>query len=115
MHRVILGLRHGDGKITDHINGNPLDNRRDNLRVVNSSQNNQNRAKNKRSTSSQYKGVTWHKQIGKWMAEIKANKRRIYLGCFSDEKEAARAYDRAALEHFGKYARTNFENVGSGI
>jgi len=114
MHRVILGLRRGDGKIADHINGNPLDNRRSNLRIVDSSRNSQNRTK-KKSVSSQYIGVSWFKRDGKWRALIRVNKRQVFLGHFDNEEEAAKVYDRAALKYFGKHARTNFHNVGSGV
>lgn len=58
-------------------------------------------------TSSQYKGVTWSKQRGKWMALIHHNKQSIYLGLFTDEKEAAMAYNRKAKELYGDFANLN--------
>jgi hypothetical protein len=62
----------------------------------------------KRPTSSKFKGVRLEKRAGKWRAQIKINKKYIYLGLFSDEEEAARAYDLKAQELFGEYAALNF-------
>ena len=64
MHRMILGLKHGDGKYTDHINHNGLDNRQCNLRICTRSENEMNRRRNKNS-SSKFKGVSWHKWLKK--------------------------------------------------
>ena len=106
MHRLILGLQRGDGKIVDHINHNGLDNRKCNLRIVTNSQNcmNQRPAKN---FSSKYKGVSWRTSRKKWRAQIKLNKKTIYLGGFNSEEDAARAYNRKAIELFGEYAFLN--------
>ena len=91
----------------DHINHIKDDNRIKNLRDVTRSQNSMN-ASIQSGTSSQYKGVTWDKRVNKWQAYITLNREFKYLGLFTIEKEAARAYDRAALEHFGIYANLNF-------
>lgn len=61
-----------------------------------------------RPSSSQYIGVYWDKANSKWSVQIKIGSRRLYLGRFTDEQEAARAYDAAALEHYGPGARINF-------
>jgi hypothetical protein len=53
-------------------------------------------------TSSQYKGVTWHKRDRKWTAAIRVNGKRKYLGYFNTENAAGAAYDEAVLEHFGR-------------
>jgi len=104
MHREITGAQRGQD--VDHLNHNGLDNRRCNLRVCTRQQNMRNRRPN-RNTTSRYKGVCWNRHISKWVAGIYVNKRRIHLGSFDDEREAALAYNRAAREHFGEYARLN--------
>ena len=106
MHRLILGCK--KGQITDHINGNGLDNRRGNLRIVTYLQNSWNRRKISGATS-KYKGVHWHRWIQKWAATIgKGKNYSRFCQYFSSEREAAKAYDRAALERFGEYAKFNF-------
>ena len=77
----------------DHININPLDNKIENLRILNCSQNcrNQNKKKN---CSSKYKGVSWSKVISKWRAQIKINGKTKHLGLFDNEEEAYLAYKK---------------------
>lgn len=96
-----------DGMDTDHINCDKLDNRKENLRSVTRSQNNANMPKIAKKCSSRFKGVCWHKQRGKWKAEIKLNGVKKHLGVFLTEEEAAEAYNKAALERFGNHARLN--------
>jgi hypothetical protein len=97
--------------ITDHINRNPLDNRRSNLRCCLKSIDRQNAVKHEgkpdRITSSEHKGVTFKKQIKRWNARISFNGKRMSLGCYATEEEAARAYNKAALEFYGELARLN--------
>lgn len=95
---------------TDHRNGNGLDNRRCNLRPANRGQNLANTSKRTVRkgvpTSSRFKGV--HRvPSGNWRADIVAQKIRYCLGTFPLEEDAAKAYDHAALELFGEFARTN--------
>jgi len=108
MHRVILNIS-SKQKQVDHRNHNGLDNRRQNIRICTASENGQNR-KSYKNTSSKYKGVSWHKKTKKWVAHITVNKKLLSLGYFKDEHNAARAYNNAAISHFGEYAYLNFKN-----
>jgi hypothetical protein len=92
----------------DHINGDGLDNRRSNLRLATGSQNQGNSRKRRDGVTSQYRGVSWNKRAGKWQALLRREGKLQYLGYFSDEEAAARAYDAAALEQWGSFARLNF-------
>jgi hypothetical protein len=109
MHRVISGTERS--RYTDHINGDALDNRRGNLRPATNAQNQRNRSRRVTSTSP-YKGVTYHKGIKKWQAALGANKRSHYLGIFATAEEAAHAYDTAAIAAYGEFARPNFPSGG---
>ena len=93
-------------KPVDHINGNGLDNQRCNLRSATRQQNQMNRGKHQKATS-KFKGVFWSKRAKKWHASIRLNKKGIHLGYFISEVEAAKAYNRAAKELFGEFARPN--------
>jgi hypothetical protein len=101
MHRMICfvgkNIDFGDKDVVDHINGDTLDNRRENLRVVSQRQNTQNRH-NK--MTSNYPGVSLHR--GKWIAHILVNGEQKHLGIFKDEREAAKAYERACRELVGE-------------
>ena len=107
MHRLILDVPRGTE--VDHINGDGLDNRRSNLRLCSRAENTRNRRKIK-GTSSKFKGVYWYKNAKKWSASIMSNDKTIYLGFFTDENLAAKAYDKKAKELFGKFAKLNFES-----
>jgi hypothetical protein len=109
MHRVILERDNPipEGKQVDHINMNRIDNRRENLRVVTDSQNKMNK-KSTASSTSKYKGVSWHSGRNKWHTQIKINKKVIFLGQYDNEIEAAKVYDNKAIELFGEYATLNF-------
>lgn len=94
-------------EFVDHINGNRLDNRRRNLRECTSAENNANRSSNPNSLS-KYKGVTWDKSRSKWMASIQTGGKGRTLGRFHSEIDAAKAYDAAAKEAYGSFAKLNF-------
>lgn len=105
MHRFILG--DAAGRVTDHHDGNGLNNTRDNLRPCTHAQNQCNR-RAKVSGSSRFKGVSWHKRANKWVAIIRQDGVTHHLGTFANEEDAARAYDAEALARFGDFARPNF-------
>jgi len=105
MHRVIMGV--DDPKLdVDHIDHDTLNNRRENLRVATRAANASNQRKMP-GTSSRFKGVTWNRRGRKWIAQITSGYEHRVLGRFLSEEDAARAYDRAALEVHGEYANTN--------
>ena len=110
MHRLLAEafiLNLTDLPCVDHKNRNSLNNHISNLRWCTRKENNQNRSKQK-NTTSVYKGVCFHKKANKWTAQIKHNGQKIHLGLFTDESEAARAYDRKASELFGVFSHLNF-------
>jgi len=93
-------------RMVDHINGNGLDNRRENLRPA-TNRENQGNSEKQQGVSSRFKGVCWVKSKGRWTAYIKTKKRLEKLGYFDDETQAAKAYNMAAIEVFGEFARLN--------
>jgi hypothetical protein len=108
MHRLIAG-RCGldvDGGDVDHIDGDGLNNQRSNLRAASRSQNNVNSKRPKNNTSG-FKGVYPRSWDGKPVAQIGVDGRRVYLGTFDDPRDAARAYNDAALKYFGEFACLN--------
>ncbi len=120
IHRVIIERKLGreltSEEWIDHIDHNGLNNQQSNLRICNMSQNGGNSIKQKyyakKPTTSKYKGVYWHKRDQKWEAHIRVNGKKIYLGRFINEVEAAKAYDIAASKYFGQFA--NF-NISYGV
>lgn len=104
LHRFIMNAP--KGMEVDHINGNPLDNRRINLRLCNSNQNKWNRTKSI-NKSSKFKGVYWDVRTRKWIVGIRKNYKHSYLGSFSLEQDAAKAYNNAAIKYFGEFAKLN--------
>jgi hypothetical protein len=106
MHSVICGVP--ADKMTDHINGDTLDNRRSNLRPVTPSQNTQNSARRSDNTSGR-KGVCWHKTSRKWTAYLFHNGKQIRLGSHRDLETASLTYDCCAIAYFGVYARINLQ------
>ena len=103
MHRQILGLKWGDGVLVDHINGNRLDNRKQNLRPCNKAQNGRNRGPQK-NNSVGLKGVSWHKRDQTYYARIKINGKTTHLGSFPTAEEAHAAYCSAADQLHGQFA-----------
>jgi hypothetical protein len=105
LHQFLINTK--SGEVVDHINGDTLDNRRSNLRIANYQQNAANsRKQNKRIHSSNFKGVTFAKRDNKWLGRITFNgiTKRKY---FDTEIEAAKFYNKYALEYFGEFAKLN--------
>ena len=102
LHNFITGLDY-----VDHANGNGLDNRRSNLRAASHAQNMGNKRLYRNNTSG-FKGVGLHKKSGLWQARLWIDGHLQYFGLHATPEEAARAYDAAALQIFGKFARLNF-------
>lgn len=105
MHRLIMDAP--KELEVDHINGDGLDNRRENMRLCSHAQNLQNQRNDSSRGSSIYKGVSWSKKDKKWIAQICKEYSNEVLGYFKDEKEAALAYNEAALDFFGEFAKIN--------
>lgn len=92
LHRAVLGLTDSNGLVVDHINGDGLDNRRENLRLVSREENSRNLAGASRSNQSSGElGVSWHKNRNKWVAHIRVDKKQRYLGIFDTKEKAVAA------------------------
>lgn len=104
LHRYILNVPFGMS--VDHIDANPLNNCKSNLRICTQSQNLMNQRPQVGKTS-KYKGVHWYKTRNQWVSKTMINKRNIFIGYFEKEEEAALAYNAKAIELFGDYARLN--------
>ena len=115
LHRVVLARKLGGeipvGYEVDHADGDPLNNRRSNLRAATHQQNTAN-ARHPVKGYSRYRGVTYDARpeplAKRWGAYIVVHGKQLWLGRYADEAEAARAYDTAALDAFGAFARLNF-------
>lgn len=106
MHRSIMNVIDRNVYV-DHIDGNGLNNQRNNLRLSTHSENLCNRPSVKNSKSI-YKGVAWVSSHKKWRASIQANKVQKVLGYFNNEIEAAKAYDAVVKSYHGEFASLNF-------
>ncbi len=91
----------------DHADRDIYNNLESNLRVCTHQQNQFNKDKQKGSYTSKYKGVSWFRRDQCWRAYIVINNKQKHLGYFSDEIQAARAYNAAAIKYFGEFAKLN--------
>lgn len=105
MHALLMPCE--KGMVVNHVNGNRLDNRRENLEVATASENAHMRRFKKEGAHSRYFGVTWQKQIKRWGAQIKKDHKKYYLGVYKVEEDAARAYNAKAVELYGDRANLN--------
>lgn len=103
MHRLIA--KTPEGVMTDHRDGNGLNNCKSNLRIATNAQNQHNAGIRVDKRHSKYKGVT--KDRKRWRAQIRIKGKKTYLGNYTTERDAALAYDLAAQQHFGEYANIN--------
>jgi hypothetical protein len=99
LHNLIM-----NSKGIDHINGNPLDNKKSNLRLATPSQNNMNNNLSKANTTG-YKGIEYIKKLKKWKVKIDINKKRIFLGYFKKIKDAIKVRKNAEIKYFEEYRR----------
>ena len=104
LHRVIMDAP--KGMLVDHIDGDTMNNLRSNLRICTQVENMRNQKKHINATS-QYKGVSLCRATGKWVAQIRIDKKNIHLGTFAYEYQASLAYNNAAKKHFKEFALTN--------
>lgn len=108
MHREIL--KAPSNKLVDHKDRNSMNCQRYNLRITNRLGSSRNRSGWKKKPESNFKGVFFRKDTGKWRAGICVDYKMIWLGQFDSAKDAARAYDARAAKHFGEFAVLNFPN-----
>ena len=111
MHREILNLQKGDGKLSDHKNRNGLDNRKENLRIADRELNGFN-CRMKSNNTSGFRGVNWSNSNKAWEAKMKLAGIRIHCGYFKSPELAAKSYDRAATKYRGDNAVLNFPKGG---
>ncbi len=104
LHRIVIGAL--KGQEVDHINGNKLDNRRCNLRIATRGQNEANKPL-RQDNQTGYKGVWWDAKRKMFQSYIRIDNRKKFLGRFVHAIDAARAYNQAAHENYGKFARVN--------
>lgn len=105
MHRQIMGFP--ENKEIDHINGIKSDNRKENLRICTRAENARN-SKKRINSASKYKGLS--KNGDSWQVFVWDGNKNIHIGIFKDEVEAAKAYDKAAREYYGEFAKLNFSH-----
>jgi hypothetical protein len=104
MHRIVMNAK--DDEIIDHINNKKDDNRNCNLRIASFGLNTHNKSKSK-NASSKYFGVCFDKKERKWKSQISYNGKNYNLGCFKEEIDAAKAYNKKAIFYYKENANLN--------
>lgn len=105
MHRCIMNTN--SAEVVDHINGEPLDNRKINLRKCSQAENARNNIVSNKKKSSRFKGVCWVASKNKWTARVMTDGKYANGGYFTDETKAAESYDVLAIKHHGEFAKLN--------
>jgi hypothetical protein len=111
MHRIVIDAK--SDQLVDHIDGNGLNNSRENLRFVTSSQNNMNQSKRSDNTSG-HKGISWCPDREKYQVYVNIDRKRKSLGRYKTIEEAIYVRDQAAKSHYGEYAREN-SSLAEGV
>ena len=109
MHRLLMN--EPKGLQVDHIDGNGLNNQRSNIRLCTNTQNLYNKKVHKNCKSG-FKGVRWHDEAKKWQTRVTIDGKQKSIGYFFCLVKAAKVYDNAAREYYGKFARLNFPKDG---
>lgn len=105
LHRFLMDAQ--PGTLVDHKDGDGLNCQRHNMRIANHTQNNAHRIGKPSWSKNTYRGVKWHTRDKRWRACLSLNNKTLHLGSFATEEDAARAYNKGALEHFGEFAVLN--------
>jgi hypothetical protein len=107
---IVTGFVKQKGYEIDHINGDSLDNRKENLRIVTHQHNMMNQRVLPSNNTSGEIGVTWNKRVGRWDAQLKLNGKHIYLGTYDNIEDAIAARKNGEIKYFGEYKTINFED-----
>lgn len=113
MHRFIMNTP--KNMDTDHKNMDKLDNRKCNLRICTRGQNETNKGKQNKETTSKYKGVSWSKNYRKWICQVVKNKEVVYFNTFDSEICAAKMYDLMSKKHHKEFSRSNKEIINENL
>jgi len=105
MHRILIPA--GKDQQVDHIDGNKLNNQKRNLRACTQAENKRNAPARKNKLRTRFKGIHWDKQNKLWEVRLMANGKPMFFGRYKSDIDAAAAYNKAAAEHHGEFARLN--------
>ena len=105
LHRFLMNVVDDDAVIIDHINRNPLDNRKSNLRIGNTVLNTYNKDYNSNSIS-KVKGVSWNKAMQKWIGQVQVNGVRIYTHSYKSFEECCKVTEDLRKQMYEEYRNT---------